>query len=217
MGAGMSTLLTWGASSVSQWSIFTLYSSKRKMQFSATGSWTLRFVWPHLLYFYYTLSFMVNDVVISWLKCVPNNGLECYHWFWNVFLVTNHWDVASSFSSNLIWPSSSFVDPGRKRYPGHKRKNTLMAMALPNLPGHQKAKFAGWNRACPKCSKHRHKTSSGRTPETILRCSRCGVNLCRSGCFVQYHTENSTLFSLNGSITMLCRSWFWHCLTDYMI
>ena len=31
----------------------------------------------------------------------------------------------------------------RKRYPGHKRKCTPMAMALPNLPGHQEVKFAG--------------------------------------------------------------------------
>ena len=80
---------------------------------------------------------------------------------------------------------------GRKRYPGHKRKSTPMAMALPNLPGHQEVKFAGRKRACTNCSNHGHRTSSGRTPETTFGCSRCGVNLCRSGCFLQYHTENS--------------------------
>ena len=62
--------------------------------------------------------------------------------------------------------------PERKRYPGHKRKNTFMTMALPNLPGHQEVKFAGWKRACPNCSKHGHKTSSGRTPETTFKCRR---------------------------------------------
>ena len=83
---------------------------------------------------------------------------------------------------------------GRKRYPGHKRKSTPMAMALPNLPGHQEVKFAGRKRACTNCSNHGHKTSSGRTPETTFGCSRCGVNLCRSGCFLQYHTENSHIW-----------------------
>ena len=77
---------------------------------------------------------------------------------------------------------------GMKRYPGHKRKCTPMAMAL---PGHQEVKFAGRKRACLNCSNHGSKTPSGRTPETTFGCNRCGVNLCRGGCFLQYHTENS--------------------------
>ena len=32
---------------------------------------------------------------------------------------------------------------GRKRYPGHKRKCTPMAMALPNLPGHEEVNLPG--------------------------------------------------------------------------
>ena len=50
---------------------------------------------------------------------------------------------------------------GRKRYPGQKRKSTPMAVALPNLPGHQEVKFSGRKRACINCSNHGHKTSSG--------------------------------------------------------
>ena len=49
---------------------------------------------------------------------------------------------------------------GRKRYPGHKRKCTPMAMALPNLLGHQEVKFAGRKRACFNCSANGSKTSS---------------------------------------------------------
>ena len=78
---------------------------------------------------------------------------------------------------------------GRKRYPG-----TPMALALPNLPGHQEVKFARRKRACTNCSNLRQK-NSGRTPETALGCSCCGVNLCRSGCFLQYHTEKSYMIT----------------------
>ena len=61
---------------------------------------------------------------------------------------------------------------GRKRYPG---KMYPMAMALPNLPGHQEVKFAGWKRACLNCSNDGSKTPSGRTPETTFGCNWCGV------------------------------------------
>ena len=82
---------------------------------------------------------------------------------------------------------------GRKRYPGRKRKfaSHENAMALSNLPGHQQVRFQGRKRACVHCSNHGQKTPSGRTPETTYGCNRCGVNLCRSSCFLQYHTENS--------------------------
>ena len=81
---------------------------------------------------------------------------------------------------------------GRKRYPGQKKKCSSMAksMALVNLPGHQEVNFTGQKRACVNCANHGSKTLSGRTPETTYGCNRCGVNLCLSACFLQYHTEN---------------------------
>ena len=72
---------------------------------------------------------------------------------------------------------------GRRGILVRKEKAPPMAVALPNLPGHQEVKFSGRKRVCINCSSHGHKTSSGRTPETTFGCSRCGVNLCRSGCF----------------------------------
>ena len=82
---------------------------------------------------------------------------------------------------------------GRKRYPGKKRKFASQdnAIAMHNLPGHQEVKFQGRKKACVHCSNHGRKTPSGRTPETTYGCNRCGVNLCRNSCFLQYHTENS--------------------------
>ena len=82
---------------------------------------------------------------------------------------------------------------GRKRYPGQKRKSssTNNAIGLSNLPGHVEVKFSGRKRVCMQCAKSGHKTPSGRTPETTFGCGRCGVNLCRNSCFLQYHTENS--------------------------
>ena len=82
---------------------------------------------------------------------------------------------------------------GRKRYPGKKRKcvSQANAIALHNLPGHQEVKFQGRKKACIHCSNHGRKTPCGRTPETTYGCNRCGVNLCRNSCFLQYHTENS--------------------------
>ena len=82
---------------------------------------------------------------------------------------------------------------GRKRYPGQKRKSssTNNAIGLSNLPGHAEVKFSGRKRVCMQCAKSGHKTPSGRTPETTFGCGRCGVNLCRNSCFLQYHTENS--------------------------
>lgn len=82
---------------------------------------------------------------------------------------------------------------GRKRYPGKKRKcvSQANAIALHNLPGHQEVKFQGQKKACIHRSNHGRKTPCGRTPETTYGCNRCGVNLCRNSCFLQYHTENS--------------------------
>ena len=81
---------------------------------------------------------------------------------------------------------------GRKRYPGKKRKSLPQdgAVALPNLPGHQEVQFEGGKRVCVNCSNHARKTPTGRTPTTTYGCNRCGVNLCRNTCFLQYHTEN---------------------------
>ena len=81
---------------------------------------------------------------------------------------------------------------GRKRK-ATRRKSTPVdnALSLPNLPGHREVKFFRRKRACMQCSSHGQKTPSGRTPETIFDCDRCGVSLCRSGCFLQYHTENA--------------------------
>ena len=82
---------------------------------------------------------------------------------------------------------------GRKRYPGQKRKFSPLdnTLALANLPGHQAVKFTGRKRSCVHCAQQGRRNPSGRTPETIFGCNRCGVNLCRTGCFLQYHTENS--------------------------
>lgn len=81
---------------------------------------------------------------------------------------------------------------GRKRK-ATKRKSTPQdnALSLPNVPGHREVKFSGRKRACIHCSNHGQKTPSGRTPETIFGCDRCDVHLCRSGCFLHYHTENT--------------------------
>ena len=81
---------------------------------------------------------------------------------------------------------------GRKRYAGKKRKATHFdnAISLPNLPGHHEVKLEGRKGACICCSVHNRRNPSGRTPETVYGCDRCGVHLCRSGCFLQYHTEN---------------------------
>ena len=82
---------------------------------------------------------------------------------------------------------------GRKRYPGAKRKFDSIdnALSLPNLPGHFEVRFQGRKRVCVNCSNHDRKTPAGRTPQTLFGCSRCGVNLCRNGCFLEYHTENA--------------------------
>ena len=84
---------------------------------------------------------------------------------------------------------------GRKRYPGHKRKSssTDSTIAASNLPGHSEVKFSGRKRVCLQCARCGRKTPSGRTPETSYGCDRCGVNLCRDGCFLQYHTHNSCI------------------------
>ena len=84
---------------------------------------------------------------------------------------------------------------GRKRYPGQKRKCSAVdnTIALPNLPGHSEVKFSGRKRVCIQCANSGHKTPSGRTPETTFGCGRCGVNLCRNSCFLQYHTEKSSV------------------------
>ena len=80
---------------------------------------------------------------------------------------------------------------GRKKYPGQKIKYSSMAksMALANLSGHQEVKFTGRKRACVNCASYGSKILSGRTPETTYGCNRCGVNLCQSGCFLQYHRK----------------------------
>ena len=82
---------------------------------------------------------------------------------------------------------------GRKRYAGVKRKHTRVdnAISLPNLPGHFEVKFEGRKRACVSCSNHDRQNPSGCTPETVYGCSRCGVHLCRDGCFLEFHTENA--------------------------
>jgi len=84
-----------------------------------------------------------------------------------------------------------------------RRKSTPIdnALSLPNLPGHWEVKFSGCKRACMQCSSHGRKTPSGRTPETIFGCDRCGVSLCRSGCFLQYHTENAHINYVSSSST----------------
>ena len=84
---------------------------------------------------------------------------------------------------------------GRKRYAGKKRKATPFdnALSLPNLPGHDEVNMEGRKGACICCSIHGQRNPSGRTPETVYGCDRCGVHLCRSGCFLQYHTENSSV------------------------
>lgn len=82
---------------------------------------------------------------------------------------------------------------GRKRYPGLKRKcaSTQSTIAISNLPGHSEVKFSGRKRVCMQCARCGRKTPSGRTPETSFGCDRCGVNLCRNGCFLQYHAQHS--------------------------
>ena len=82
---------------------------------------------------------------------------------------------------------------GRKKYAGKKRKSTNLdnALSLPNLPGHREVKLEGRKGACINCSVCGRRNPSGRTPETVFGCDRCGVHLCRSGCFLEYHTENS--------------------------
>ena len=82
---------------------------------------------------------------------------------------------------------------GRKRYGGKKRKATPFdnALSLPNLPGHSEVKLEGRKGACMNCSLHGHRNPSGRTPETVYGCNRCAVHLCRGGCFLEFHTENS--------------------------
>lgn len=82
---------------------------------------------------------------------------------------------------------------GRKKYAGKKRKATPLdnALSLPNLPGHHEVKLEGRKGACICCSLNGRRNPSGRTPETSFGCDRCGVHLCRSGCFLEYHTENS--------------------------
>ena len=81
---------------------------------------------------------------------------------------------------------------GRKKYAG-KRKVTPLdnALSLPKLPGHHEVRLEGRKGACISCSLHGRRNQSGRTPETVFGCGRCGVHLCRSGCFLEYHTENS--------------------------
>ena len=82
---------------------------------------------------------------------------------------------------------------GRKKYTGKKRKAAPFdnALSLPNLPGHHEVKLEGRKGACMSCSCHGRRSPSGRTPETVYGCDRCGVHLCHSGCFLEYHTENS--------------------------
>ena len=77
---------------------------------------------------------------------------------------------------------------GRKRYAGKKRKAASFdnAISLPNLPGHQEVKLEGRKGACICCSLHGRRNPSGRTPETVYGCDRCGVHLRRSGCFLEY-------------------------------
>ena len=69
---------------------------------------------------------------------------------------------------------------GRKRYAGKKRKATPFdnAISLPNLPGHHEVKLEGQKGACICCSVHNRRNPSGRTPETVYGCDRCGVHLC---------------------------------------
>ena len=120
-------------------------------------------------------------------------------WFWNAFLLSNHHqNISPSFTSNLILPSSSLVASVEEVSWSEKKKHPPpMAVALPNLPGRQEVKFSGRKRVCINCSNHGHKTSSGRTPETTFGCSRCGVNLCRSGNSTQKTaTYNNTSFIL---------------------
>jgi len=84
---------------------------------------------------------------------------------------------------------------GRKRYAGKKRKTTPFdnAISLPNLPGHQEVKLEGRKGSCICCSVHGWRNPTGCTPETVYGCDRCCVHLCWSGCFLQYHTENSSV------------------------
>ena len=83
---------------------------------------------------------------------------------------------------------------GRKRYAGKRRKAASFdnAISLPNISGRQEEKLEGCKGACICCSLHGHRNLSGCTPETVYGCDHCGVHLCRSGCFVEYHTENSS-------------------------
>ena len=64
----------------------------------------------------------------------------------------------------------------------------------------KKWSFRAKKKACIHCSNHGWKTPCGRTPETTYGCNRCGVNLCRNSCFLQYHTENKMYATLISKI-----------------
>ncbi|XP_071792740.1 piggyBac transposable element-derived protein 4-like [Asterias amurensis] len=52
---------------------------------------------------------------------------------------------------------------------------------------HCLVKFPGRGRNCRLCIEDNTRTVSGRRRDTQFGCFTCGLNLCRSGCFVRYH------------------------------
>ena len=119
------------------------------------------------------------------LQCFPSRGAFVSQ---AILEISQHSQFRLELAKELIGGYS-----GRKRYGGKKRKATPFdnALSLPNLPGHSEVKLKGRKRACMNCSLHGHRNPSGRTPETVYGCNRFSVHLCRGGCFLEFHTENS--------------------------
>ena len=82
MGAGMLMLLTWGPSFICCYTVTVWFGLK--------FNW-----WQHV-----EIPFLVHP----W--CFNH---KCTNFGMSVLLTNHHWDIAPSFSSNLIWPSSSLV------------------------------------------------------------------------------------------------------------
>jgi len=111
----------------------------------------------------------------------------------------------------------------RKSYAGKKRKGHTFdnAISLPNLLGHQEIKLEGRKWACICCSVHGQRNPTGRTPETVYGCDRCGVHLCRSACFLQYHIpltcSSNTIAQVSNyyytayTMHQILKVLLWHC------